>query len=161
MPLPISERSINKIISALSQITIANGYQTNAGENVFRSIRTIDQECLPAINVWEDGEEAEKADGSNTSMVITLTLSIDGHVKINQSDTGKVIGLLKSDIKKAILKNVVDNERSLMDEEGKIGIVIYSRTDSSARQDGAATEAVSVKFNIRFTEKYGDPYSNK
>ncbi len=151
----LSERAIRAIVALLRTITIENGYETDAGKHVFRARRSIAENELPAIDVWEDGEQPDDGSGQSRSFVTSLSLSIEGHVKADHADTGVMLGSVKADIKKAILL-----WSGIRDLNGTLGPLIYLRSEAEPRRDGASSEAVVVKVQINYAEAYGNPYSN-
>ena len=149
----IAERVLCIIQSRLAGILSADGYWTSAGRNVRRAQRTLDEDDLPALVIWCDGETARGASGNSASMDVELQITIDAHVSADQDCTGKMLERIRADVKRACLVG----RGALSDEVGAVGVLTYTGTDMQARSDGAGSEAVAVRFTASYREAYGDP----
>lgn len=153
MSSPLSERAIQSAVALLQNIRISNGYFTDAGLHVLRARRAIEAKDLDAINVWEGAEKPANGDGS-VAMQMDLELSVEGHVKASQPDTGMRLGLIKADIKRALCSA----SGALPDTPNRpFAAVVYTGSQPDPRHEFADSEAVTVSFSIRYAEKYGDP----
>lgn len=154
--LPLSERVIENVVVLLQSIRKANGFYTDAGLNVFRSLRVIEESKLDAIDVWEIDEQTSKGDGSS-AMPIALSLAIEGHTKADITETGTKLGLLKADIKRALcLTGAIPDTPN-----EPFAQVAYTGSKVSPRQDFANSEFITVNFTINYPEKYGDPSTSR
>ena len=155
----LSERCILAIISALTQIHSTNGYYTNAGSNVLRAQGYADIPSLPAIVVWETSKAPYSLDTNFRYVNVELNISVEGHVTASQNTTGVNLSKIEADIWKAVLKSAPAG--ILKDSDGELGKISWERSDLLNRPDGASSEAVSLKFSIRYKQKYADPTLNK
>ncbi|MDN5924460.1 MAG: hypothetical protein L0H70_05615 [Xanthomonadales bacterium] len=149
----LAERVLCIVASRLADIARMDYYATDAGLRVLRARRTLDVAELPALVLWDDGEQAADAAGSNQSMAITLNLTVDAHVTADQDCTGAMLERIRADVKRACL---IDRG-ALADQRGAIGVLTYTGTDTQARSDGACSESVAVHFIANYKEAYGDP----
>ena len=97
----IAERVLCIIQSRLAGILSADGYWTSAGRNVRRAQRTLDEDDLPALVIWCDGETARGASGNSASMDVELQITIDAHVSADQDCTGKMLERIRADVKRS------------------------------------------------------------
>jgi hypothetical protein len=161
---PLNLRAVNALIARLQGITVAGGYNTNAGARVFHGRRNLEKAQLPAIVVFEGDETAVNSpgtsgappDGTTDSMLVSLTLVVEGYAVAEPTAEGPALSLLKADIKKAAL---VYDAPSLADVDGLIGKLAYSGANPLLRPDGSAVEGVQIQFTARLIEGYGNPYA--
>lgn len=162
---PLNLRAVNALIARLQAIAVINGYATNAGLRVFHGRRELQQGDLPCIVVFE-GEEsagntpagAVEANGTTQSMVVRLTLTVEGYVLAQPAAEGPGLSRLKADIKKAALDF---DAPSLVDVDGPIGPLSYTGASPLLRADGTAVEGVQLTFVARLTEGYGNPFASR
>lgn len=151
----LSERIIDVLLCRLRGIRQADGYRTDAGLRVFHARRTVDD--LPAIVLWDDGENPAAATGDTLSFLNALTLTIEGHVACDQDDTGTALQTIKADVKKAVMQL----RGAVMDDAGAIGALALQAIKTAPRADGDTSESVQLSFVVNFKEGYGNPYAAK
>lgn len=155
MPLPINERAFRAVLDRLRHITLANGYNTDAGASAFRSRRNIDSAELPAVVLWDDSETTNQGTANHSSMLIRQRMLVIGFVS-KEGDPGEQVGLLKADIKRALLR-----ERGyLSDDDGKLGEIEYTGTTTEPPPTGGSTEYTQVQCVVSYKERRGDPTSS-
>lgn len=150
-----SERVFSALLERLQLISTARGYFTNAGSNVHRARGNLGLADLPAVVVWDDGEEpqGDTGKGSHTSMTLLQRIAVDIHAEADTTDTGRIIGLIKADVKRACL-----DARGLRDSSGtNLGVITYLGAVPLARPDGGISEAARVTLGIILKEAFGDP----
>lgn len=147
--LSIAERIVEVILCRLRGIRIADGFRTDAGLRVFDSVRSVDQNQLPCIVVFDGAENATNSAGGR-SYDNTLQIIVEGRAEANKDATGKILRMLKADIKTAVL---VDGD--------EIGAVSYFGTEPTSRQDGDISESALLTFVVAFKEGRGNPYAAK
>jgi hypothetical protein len=155
--LPIAERVINAVIEELRKVRLEDGYFTDAGAFVSRSVPTPEADDSAQFVVFEEGEETPDGGGNKIAMTMTLRLSVVGLVPAASDENGTQAGLVKADIKRCLLNA---DGRSLSDSGGKLGSLTYLRCVTRSREDGASGEAVVASFEINYTEVKGDPTSH-
>lgn len=144
---------VEAAVDRLELILVAGGYNTNAGQRVYRARASIAESEVPCIVVWV-GEESGPGATSGRSWTVRTELLIDGFVAANQSNTGQQLELLRADIKRALCTD----DRFSDPAGGNAGAVIgYLGSKGSERVDGATYEGVTCRFALTYTEKKGDP----
>jgi hypothetical protein len=153
----LAERALCVIESRLKQIRTDSGYKTDTGEKILRARRKLSADECPAAVIWDIGDIIDNA-GDNRD-VLDLEVHVEAHVPANQNDTGVALEAVKADVKRAIRPK--DKKGNIADEQGQIGAIRYNGAQCFEREDGAATESITLKFLIRLTEIAGDPSSSK
>lgn len=156
MPTSIAERALAEIARRCSHVRKADSYQTDAGASVHRAARTLS--ALPAIVVWDNGEQIQNGSGNSDAYDVTLSVSVEVHVAASQACTGRELEAAKADAKRAILAG---SKGVLGDDAGKIGTIAYLGSIANPREDGASSESIALNFAVRFREAYGNPYSDQ
>ena len=87
----ISERVMAEVVRRLGLISTASGYYTDAGASVHRARASFEVDALPAISVWDAGEQPINSTGSgrSESMTLTLSIDIDAHAEADADETGE------------------------------------------------------------------------
>ena len=156
----LSERAIASVMTLLGSISTSNGFETDAGDHVFRARQTIDKRETPCCNVWE-GQEIPNVDSKTRSKIdMRLLLHIEGHIEADQSDTGAMLGKIKADIKRAVLGGSRNGGLPDPPNPRPFAVIGYEGSSPSPRADGANTEAVTVTLSLNYSEAYGDPYTS-
>lgn len=150
----ISERVMAEVVRRLGLISTASGYYTDAGASVHRARASFEVDALPAISVWDAGEQPINSTGSgrSESMTLTLSIDIDAHAEADADETGEVLGLLKADVKKALL-----DRSGYADGDGNLGLVAYVGGLAQPRPDGGSSEAYRVSIAVVIQEAFGNP----
>jgi hypothetical protein len=154
----ISEKVFAAIIAQLRTITLENGYRTDAGANVLRARRSLQPDELPAIVIFDEGETPADgtADGRHYSMTIQQVIGVEVHTMADKDDTGQMIGLLKADVKQALLSWA--NAGGLVSCVGdKLGVLSYDGCTALSREDGGESESCALTFTATYKEGYGNP----
>lgn len=157
MNLPLSERALRAIVCRLRKIRQADEYQTDAGRQVFRARRSLDQLELPAIVVWSQAEDYRDGGGGN-KVTTDLRVDIEGYVASDEETTGVAMELIKADIKRAIFS---EPHARLSDEAGDIGPMEMESAVSTARLDGGQSEIVRLSIKVSYPEGTGNPYGKE
>lgn len=162
--MPISERVMAAVIEKLSTITLANGYETDAGANAQRLIPGAALDGLPALVLTETSELPNQgsATDNSASMSIALGFAVELHGAPDAEDTPAWLGQARADVKRCLLGWAAgltgDRKRGVRDEFGQIGPLSYFGSDVIAQPQGAKTAAISVRFVCTYREGFGDPY---
>jgi hypothetical protein len=159
---PLSERVMDWAVARLAQIAIADGYETDAGANVSRARRTFGETELPALTVFEESEVPGNGQTSDEtdSFTTRLGFAVFAHVVCDQADTGQRLGLMRADVKRALMRPDALGNAGVSDDDGQIGSLIYQGSTAAPREDGASIESVRVSFIAKYPETFGDPYRN-
>lgn len=152
----VAHQIIDAIIARLQTIRVADGFNTDAGRQVYWARRHVDAN---SIVVWRVDETPD--DSTQSRMAQLLTLTVEGHVEAEQAETGQQLEYLLADIKKAVLVEGGVGGRGIQASGGEslTNDVLLLSTTAAEREDGQTTEAVLVNLEIHFPEKYGDPYA--
>jgi hypothetical protein len=157
MNLPLSERALRAIECRLRKIRQSDEFQTDAGRQVFRARRSLDQLELPAIVIWSQAKDYRNdANASKTST--DLRVDIEGLVPSDQENTGEAMELIEADIKRAIFS---EPHARLSDEAGDIGGMQMESSVSTARLDGGQSEIVRLSIAVTYVEGIGNPYGKE
>jgi hypothetical protein len=151
--LPLSERALREIECRLRKIREADDYHTDAGRQVFRARRSLDQVELPAVVIWSQAKEYRNdANGNKTST--DLRVDIEGFVPSDHESTGEAMEFIEADIKRALFS---EPHSRLSDEAGGIGPMQMESSVSTARLDGGQGEIVRLSIKITYVEGIGNP----
>jgi hypothetical protein len=150
MEQSVAERIFCVIEKRLRRINKTDGYNTDAGLNVFRARRSIDIAELPAISIW-DGGETPTDPFASANCDQDLVINIEAHALVNQDETGLVMEQIKADIKHALFG---DNPNGSIEELNKLKIAAfgYRGCVPSPREDGANSESITMHFLARYKE---------
>lgn len=124
---------------------------------VLRARRSLGESELPAVVIWEDGETVEGGSGSSASMTVTMQIAVEAHVAADQANTGISLSTAKALVKAAMCIG----SGGIADDDGQIGTLTYVSAEAVPRPDGAASEAIALRFIAKFKEAYGDPTRSK
>jgi hypothetical protein len=155
--IAISEQLLCDIEAQLQRISVERGYLTNAGARVFRAREAIEPADLPCLVLWDAGESAEKAAGNSSSMTIRLSIVIEAHVGANLASTGRMLGAIKADVKRAVLRWAKPRTLGWAQGGGEQKPITYVGTESQPRAGAGISEVAALTFTATFTEGYGDP----
>lgn len=161
----VALRAIYAIRQRLENIGGGAPYNTEAGQNVFISRATVDKTLLPCVIIVPGDETAAPTSGdgvpygASQAMKIVFEIAVEGHIAAEQSNSGEQLEQLKADIKRALLK--YDQPQLVYPFNGNIGPIGYIGSSPLPRGDGNATESVQCRFQVVYTEKFGDPNATK
>lgn len=160
MPTALSERALCEIQRRCKSIRIAGEFETDAGLNVFRARRKIPVDRLPAVVVWDQGEQVTNGAGNHAAYTIALQVLVEIVVAADLDDTGHELEVAKADVKRAVLSGAAgalgDGPRG--DKNSKIGTIAYTGSVASPRDEGAESESVALTFTVTYLEGQGNPY---
>jgi len=100
MTTTIREQIILAVLSKVSQIRTANGYNTDCGATVLRAVKLVDPDKLPLTSVWPQPEEAVKEYGK---MICSMPIRIEGLLKYGDSNPSVMAEAMLGDIIENIL----------------------------------------------------------
>lgn len=145
------KRIIDEIKTALENILIANGYATDAGNNVFLDRSSFDDaETKPFINIDESEDSLIEQSGTiaGSKFKLSLPISIEATnncIPLEPSSKGhELIG----DIKKC-----------LFSQEWTIDIkeINYQSSTIAQHESGSGVVSVSVNAEVIYIETIGNP----
>ncbi len=149
----VRERIIEKIITQLESIMIANGYANNIGPgHVYREIPVIEKERVPAISVWELAERRERNQYGGT--IRTLKVKIEGIVDAQgQIHPAKISNSLLGDIETALIIGDMSLDELIDDIQDTTAEITHFPAEKQLA--GAL-----IDFEIKYTTEWGDPYTS-
>lgn len=151
MALTIREQIIGEIVTALEAVTTSEGYYTDIGLNVMRSMRKVDiLKDVPCIVVSAGQETVSKREYGkvfcNLPIEIEAVCAIDafiGGAEIAEVMLGDLLKVLTKSKLSAIAKDVR-----------------YTKGGATGYPDpGERSIAVQVSMSIDYTFTIGDPYT--
>jgi len=146
----IAERILCVIEKRLRRIREVDDFNTDAGLNVFRSRRTLALEELPALVIWDAGENPTEplpcADCDQE-----LSINIEAHAPCNQDETGMVLEQIKADVKHALFHG---NPNGAIEDFKKLKIAAfgYRGCVTFPREEGANSESITLRFLAKYKE---------
>ena len=142
------QQIIDKIKTLLATVTIANGYKTNVGSNVFewKSIAFQDTE-IPGIDVRDPSEEVETR-GSNH--FYTLTIEIEA--KVSASTTTNEAREVLADIQTLMGKNLTLDNLAHLVKPIQNELIEFEKTNKKFG-------SVLIRLEIEYATKAFQPYS--
>ena len=141
------ERIIKAIETRMATITIANGYNTEIGKNVFRAIPKIDPSQLPACDIFPLTETTERIGGGN--YLCTMALNIVAIAKTESQNPSVLSEQILGDIRMALAG------LSFSSDAEDVSYASGGTNDYSNKE----TVSVTVNFIIKYFSKINDPYT--
>jgi hypothetical protein len=96
----IREQIILAVLAKAGQIRTANGYNTDCGTTVLRTVKLVDPEKLPLTSVWPQPEEAIREYGK---MICSMPIRIEGLHTYEASNPSVMAEAMLGDIIENIL----------------------------------------------------------
>ena len=141
------ERIIKAIETRMATITIANGYNTEIGKNVFRAIPKIDPSQLPACDIFPLTETTERIGGGN--YLCTMSLNIVAIAKTESQNPSVLSEQILGDIRMALAG------LSFSSEAEDVSYASGGTNDYSNKD----TVSITVNLIIKYFSKINDPYT--
>lgn len=148
----IREKIIAAICAGVEDISIENGYNTDAGKFVKRGQRIVDQDQFPAIAVMPFIEENEPLPGKNN---LSMRVRVDGALKFGSQNPSIMAEKLLGDIIYRMTNTSLDSIHggyAVKVQYAEGGIDDYP-------EPGQYSVAVHATFNISYKTKLGNPYN--
>lgn len=149
---------IEEVVRRLEMITIANGYETNAGENVFLMEEVVlgSDDATHAIAVDVQPSEADElalGPALGQEFGVRLPLSIQSNAREGLLTPWRAGEQIKSDIKRAMGAPVVDSWPDALKgfDHGSPWDDTFERAEGSLYVGGA------VNYEILYVEIWGAP----
>lgn len=140
------ERIIQAIETRLSTVTVANGFETDIGLNVFRAITKIDPTLLPACSIFPFVETSEKIGGGE--YLCSMSVKIEAVALVGSENPSVISEMILGGIRKAMTGLSIS---SLIEE------IVYTSggTNDYSHKD---TLLVTALFTIKYFSKITDPF---
>lgn len=147
----IREIIIQDFMDKLADITVTNGYNLGMGANVLRVRRKVDPDILPAVIVWPGLEKAQHKYGE---LACTMSIRIEGIADFGTSNPSEISEQILGDLKKCILDTSWFRSPDYID-----GIVYTEGGTEEYPDEGQQTVGAAAVFEVKYTTKINDPYS--
>lgn len=155
MTLPRLERALVAIAAQLTEITTANGFNTEAGAKVFRQRKTFVESELPCISVNYLSETPRGDTGGSNVLEIDVSIGIDIHVRADDDDAGTQMQLGRADIMRSL--GAWTYSRGVRDDDDEICGLNFAGADAIPREDGGISEGIRINVLLVHIEGRGDP----
>jgi hypothetical protein len=156
----IREIIIKDFMTRLAVITIANGYRTGIGANVLRARKKVDPDEVPGTVLFPGTEKSVQQYGT---MKCTMTIRIEGLALFGAENPSVVSERILGDLKKCILApaNLLTSPVSgwVRTPDYIDGLIYTEGGTEEYPEDGQTTAAAFAGFEVSYTTKINDPYS--
>lgn len=154
MPDSVAKQILTKLDTRLKTILVANGYNTNAGQRVYRGRKSFDwgdAALFPAISVFDPEERCESLHEERNDYL--LVFHVEAHGFASASNPADLAHDLIADIKKALF---------IYSDQTLGGLVVsfeYKGREIQLPEDAGSVVSVRVVAEVKYPELYGDPYT--
>ena len=146
----IKKQIIQDILTALANILVSNGFETNLGQNVLATRKQVDPDILPFVVIWPQIEEATAVHGRSNQ---DFPLQIEGHAAFGAAEPWAVAEDMQGDIIK-LMTSKSAKPTPLADS------IVYTEGGvDEYPEPGEIAIAVRVNFNIRYKTLAGNPFN--
>lgn len=140
----------NELTSRLSQISVANGSNTDVGLKVLRGRRRIDDNQVPCVVLAEGPDQPSAGPGRLPTVELAQTYILIAYHECEPDHPNDMGHLLLKDLKRAIFHDGVTLG-------GKVVRVTYRGRDIGPRGDGVGIVCASVEIDVNFVEDLTNP----
>lgn len=138
------------VAARAAEITIANGYNTDIGDRVFRGRMSLNVKDLPCVVMVEDSDLVEETKG--TKIRVTQRYILEGHANCDPLNPNDTAHLILKDLKRAIFAGDLSFGGALRPND-----LAYAGRSIAAREDGTSICAASIEIDISYVEDLSDP----
>lgn len=140
----------------LSNITQANGYETDIGLRVYRGKRKIDDTAVPCAVLLEGDDKPASTQGSD-EVVITQSYVLGGYALCDPDHPNDRAHQIVSDLKRAVFElrdpTKAESVTGTLTFGGKVKKVEYVGRDIGARAEGVAIAFAVIHIDVTFVER--------
>ena len=144
------ERIVSEIKSALQNITVLNGYNTDAGRFVEIEQDSISDSITYLINIFEGDDDIIDETIGSAFINMPLTIECYATAKTGSSERYSVKHKLISDVKKSLMAYRAVRSR-------EISNITYPAVQRIEKENGSIFVVASIVVNIEYHEKPGNP----
>lgn len=137
-----------ELTSRLQAIAIANGYQTDIGQRVYRGKLRLDETNMPCAVIVEDDDESSSAQLARCKTAATYLL--EGHAACDPDNPNDVGHQVIADLKKAIFSGDLSFEKKAI-------ACRYLGRSILPRIDGLAIVSAHIEIVVEFVENLANP----
>lgn len=150
----VAKRLVKTISDRCETIRVANGFHTDAGQQVFRGRMTFDAEVdtFPCISIFAH-EEVIEQNSHDERMDVQLNIAVICHAPQDILNPLDIAEDLVADVKRAVL--LLSNRNA----DGLCADIRYAGREAMVPDDGSNTTSVRVHFEVTYPEIYGDPHT--
>lgn len=139
-----------ELSTRLSNITKANGYETDIGLKVFRGRRNIPDEAVPCAMLIEGNDQISSRPGKLATVEVVQGYVLGGYVPCDPNNPNDAAHALIRDLKKAVFKDGGNLG-------GKVYKVNYTGRDIGPRTDGIAIVMAIIEITVNYVEDLQNP----
>lgn len=153
MPNSILDQVVALFLNRLRNIKKSNGFQTDAGANVFDEKTNFDwrdESAFPAISLFALDEEVRAHKPNRVQN--ELSLWIEGHVYTEQSNPGRDKRILLADIKQAMGTELPDEPQGLITDLRR------QQLESEPQFESGNVISFRLSYSVVYVEGFGNPY---
>lgn len=146
-----AKTAIAAIITRLEDILVAGGYNTNAGNQVYKGVRSFDKDVatFPLLVVFS-GDETPLEDGGFGQIAVERSVTIEGWVN-DTTDAVAALEDLVEDVHTAI-------ERADITLGGAVDLLQYQGIEAlDPPEAGSTLSGLRVSYSFRYQRTYGSP----
>lgn len=140
----------------LSNITQANGFETDIGATVFRGKRKIEDTSVPCAVLLE-GDDTPTSGQGDDSVTIKQSYVLGGYAVCDPDHPNDTAHQIVSDLKRAVFKLVdptkAESIRGTTSFGGRVKGVEYKGRDIGPRTDGAPIVFALIHIDVTFVEQ--------
>lgn len=152
----VAQQVLGALAARLAQISVAGGYNTDAGLHVFRGRAFLDPSTeVPALTVVENDEQGTDAEVTGTLVRETTAYQVQGLVRADRDNPLDAGHELLADIKRALFKAPEGPEFEQLIAGATLA---YTGRQVLSREEGQSFAEVSVSLEVTHSERYGNPY---
>lgn len=146
------QRIIEAIADRLRAISVASGYQTDAGAQVYRGLVQWDErDPLPLVCVHPGEISAEN--GITNTAIVNLPIQISGVAAATPDNPGDAAQVLCGDLQQALFAPGDFRLGGLLTDN-----LIFTGRRISPRAPGAAVVEVELNLSVRYVLRLAEPY---
>lgn len=152
-PFKKSDEIAAYLTEVLGTIRVANGYQTDIGQTVYRGRLKHDEDKVPYCSILE-GEDRVTSTGSQTDVAVSQDFVIGAYVPCDPRNPNDAAHKAIRDIKKVVFtSDLARSEKAgARGGNGRVKSLEYGGKDIGPRADGAPIVYAVVYITVTFAE---------
>lgn len=144
MLLSVREQCLQALAEQLANYTTARGYQSNAGQTLYRCRASVPTNSLPALVLWDGPETAQARFG-------VVEVDMDVWVVLHERSTDRSdAGALLADLYRCVAETRIEDP--IVQLRYRQGVPRYP-------EDGSNVLQIESKWSLIYRYLRGDPYS--
>ena len=147
--LTTAESIANEMSARLSQISIANGYNTDIGLRNFRGRLKIDQEDIPCCVLVEGGDTVGKSNGLKNVQIFQEYV-LGGYALCDPDNPNDMAHKIIKDLKRAVFADGTT-------WGGRVRSIEYKGRNIGPRSDGVSVVFAVIHVVVEYAEDLTQP----